>query len=79
MTLSQHWTLLLPAFKKSVIPDSFGLSINDTISRISNVLTQVRLLKDKYEGLAAVTGEDYNVFSILGVETLFLVVVEFNQ
>ena len=43
--------------------------MNDTTSRISNVLTQVRLLKDKYEGLAAVTGEDYNVFSILGVET----------
>lgn len=43
--------------------------MNDTTSRISNVLPQVRLLKDKYDELAAVTGEDYNVFSILGLET----------
>ena len=42
--------------------------MNDTISRISNVLTQVRLLKDKYEGLAAVTGEHFNVFSILRIK-----------
>lgn len=36
--------------------------------QISNVLTQVRLLKSKYDELAAVTGEQFNVFSILGVE-----------
>ena len=36
--------------------------------QISNILTQVRLLKSKYDELAAVTGEQFNVFSILGVE-----------
>lgn len=36
--------------------------------QISNILNQVRLLKGKYDELAAVTGEQFNVFSILGVE-----------
>ncbi|MCY4210369.1 MAG: PD-(D/E)XK nuclease family protein [Gammaproteobacteria bacterium] len=43
--------------------------MNDTTSRISGILEQVRLLKSKYDELAAVTGEQFNVFSILGVET----------
>lgn len=43
--------------------------MNDNTNKISNILPQIQLLKDKYEELAAVTGEDYNVFSILGVET----------
>ena len=38
-------------------------------SQISNILSQARLLKDKYDELAAVTGEQFNVFSILEVET----------
>ena len=42
--------------------------MNDHTSQISNILTQVRLLKSKYDELAAVTGEQFNVFSILGVE-----------
>ena len=42
--------------------------MNDTISRISNVLTQVRQLKKKYDQLAAVTGEHFNVFSILRIK-----------
>ena len=37
--------------------------------QISSILNQVRLLKNKYDELAAVTGEQFNVFSILGVET----------
>ena len=36
---------------------------------MSFLLKQARLLKDKYQELAAVTGEDFNVFSILGVQT----------
>ena len=36
--------------------------------QIFNILNQVRLLKSKYDELAAVTGEQFNVFSILGVE-----------
>ena len=35
--------------------------------RISNVLRQIKLLKDKYDELAAVTGEHFNVFSILRI------------
>ena len=42
--------------------------MNDHTSQISNILKQVRLLKSKYDELAAVTGEQFNVFSILGVE-----------
>ncbi|MCY4209729.1 MAG: PD-(D/E)XK nuclease family protein [Gammaproteobacteria bacterium] len=43
--------------------------MNDTTtSQISVILDQVRLLKSKYDELAAVTGEQFNVFSILGVE-----------
>ena len=37
-------------------------------NKISNVLQQVRLLKDKYDKLAAVTGEDFNIFSILRIK-----------
>ena len=36
--------------------------------RISNVLQQIKLLKDKYDELAAVTGEHFNVFSILRIK-----------
>ena len=36
---------------------------------MSFLLKQVWLLKDKSQELAAVTGEDFNVFSILGVQT----------
>ncbi len=44
--------------------------MNDEVaSRMSNVLQQIKLLKGKYDELAAVTGEHFNVFSILGVET----------
>ena len=44
--------------------------MNDEMAdRISSLLKQIRLLKNKYDELAAVTGEDFNVFSILGVET----------
>ena len=41
----------------------------DNTSRISVLLKEVRLLNDKYQELAAVTGEDFNVFSILGVQS----------
>ena len=41
---------------------------DSTTSQISGILDQVRLLKSKYDELAAVTGEQFNVFSILGVE-----------
>ena len=42
--------------------------MNDDTSRISSVLAQVRLLKSKYDELAAVTGEDFNIFSILRIK-----------
>ena len=42
---------------------------DEMADRISSLLKQIRLLKNKYEELAAVTGEDFNVFSILGVDT----------
>ena len=42
--------------------------MNDNTNKISNILQQIQLLKDKYDELAAVTGEHFNVFSILGVE-----------
>lgn len=42
--------------------------MNDNTNKISNILPQVQLLKSKYDELAAVTGEHFNVFSILGVE-----------
>ena len=42
--------------------------MNDNTNKISNILRQIQLLKDKYDELAAVTGEHFNVFSILGVE-----------
>ena len=41
----------------------------DNTSRISVLLKEVGLLNDKYQELAAVTGEDFNVFSILGVQS----------
>ena len=37
-------------------------------ARIENILGQIRKLKEQYEKRAAVTGEDFNVFEILGVE-----------
>ena len=37
-------------------------------ARIENILGQVRELKKQYERRAAITGEDFNVFEILGVE-----------
>lgn len=43
--------------------------MNDEITdKISNVLKQVRLLKNKYDKLAAVTGEHFNIFSILRIK-----------
>ena len=42
--------------------------MNDNTNKISNVLQQVRLLKNKYSELAAVTGEDFNIFSILRIK-----------
>ena len=42
--------------------------MNGNTNKISNILPQVQLLKSKYDKLAAVTGEHFNVFSILGVE-----------
>ena len=42
--------------------------MNDNTNNISNVLQQVRLLKNKYNELAAVTGEDFNIFSILRIK-----------
>ena len=36
--------------------------------RISKVLRQIKRLKDKYDELAAVTGEHFNVFSILRIK-----------
>ena len=43
--------------------------MNGNTNKISNVLQQVRLLKNKNIELAAVTGEDFNIFSILRVES----------
>ena len=42
--------------------------MNGSINKISNILQQVRLLKNKYDELAAVTGEDFNIFSILRIK-----------
>ena len=42
--------------------------MNGNTNKISNVLQQVRLLKNKYDELAAVTGEDFNIFSILRIK-----------
>lgn len=44
------------------------LSMNDDTNKITNVLQQVRLLKNKYDELATVTGEDFNIFSILRIK-----------
>lgn len=44
------------------------ISMNGNTNKISNVLQQVRLLKNKYNELAAVTGEDFNIFSILRIK-----------
>ena len=41
------------------------LSMNDNTNKISNILQQVRLLKNE---LDAVTGEDFNIFSILRIK-----------
>ena len=37
-------------------------------ARIENILGQIRKLKEQYEKRAAITGEDFNVFEVLGVE-----------
>ena len=37
-------------------------------ARMENILGQIRKLKEQYEKRAAITGEDFNVFEILGVE-----------
>ena len=42
--------------------------MNDNTNKLSNVLQQVRLLKNKYNELAAVTGQDFNIFSILRIK-----------
>ena len=42
--------------------------MNSNTNKIPNVLQQVRLLKNKYNELAAVTGEDFNIFSILRIK-----------
>ena len=42
--------------------------MNNYTNKISNVLQQVRLLKNKYNEIAAVTGEDFNIFSILRIK-----------
>ena len=44
------------------------LLMNNYTNKISNVLQQVRLLKNKYNEIAAVTGEDFNIFSILRIK-----------
>ena len=44
------------------------LSMNGNTNKISNVLRQVRLLKNKYDELAVVTGENFNIFSILRIK-----------
>ena len=41
---------------------------DEVASGIANILQQVRLLKKKYDELAAVTGEQFNVFSILRIK-----------
>ena len=41
----------------------------DNSARIEDFLKQVRWLKEQHEKCAAVTGEDFNIFSVLGVET----------
>ena len=38
------------------------------VQRVESVLKQIRELKEQYEKRAAITGEDFNVFEILGVE-----------
>ena len=44
------------------------LSMKGNKNKISNILQQVRLLKNKYDKLAAATGEDFNIFSILRIK-----------
>ena len=42
--------------------------MNDNTNKISNILPKVRLLKNKYDKLAATTGKDFNIFSILRIK-----------
>ena len=42
--------------------------MNGNTNKISNILQQVRHLKDKYDKLAAEKGEDFNIFSILRIK-----------
>ena len=44
------------------------ISMNDNTNKISNILQQIRLLKNKYDELVAVTGEEFNIFSILRIK-----------
>jgi hypothetical protein len=39
------------------------------MSKIDNLLEQVNLIAEKYEGIAKATGEDFNVFEILHIES----------
>ena len=43
--------------------------MSDSIAGVESLLRQVRLLKDKYDALAAATGTNFNVFTLLGRET----------
>ena len=38
------------------------------VQRVESILKQIRKLKEQYEKRAAITGEEFNVFEILGVE-----------
>lgn len=42
--------------------------MNGNTDKISNILRQIKLLKDKYDKLAAETGKHFNVFSILRIK-----------
>ena len=46
-----------------------GDEISDSAVGIESLLGQVRLLKDKYDALAAANGANFNVFALLGRET----------
>lgn len=39
------------------------------MNELKNLLHQVYLVYDKYEKIAEITGERYNIFNILGIET----------
>lgn len=41
----------------------------EQVEKMENFLRQFRLIKEKYDAVARVTGENFNVFSILGMES----------